>query len=412
MSDQAPIVAVSTELPAPFSAALADTRMFPIIDATWSDALDAVARTQPAAVLVSAAQQDQPVFETLAKRLAAKHPYVPLIVVDPTGPLPINAIPLTLVERGGDRLGARLRAALRVRTLHATVIRRLADDSERRIALQIPDPIEDVTVMLLGRGAAYPALSVAFGERVGIVGALSIEAAAKHLNARDLDGIVIADGFSERVIDAFLTVLAEDSRFRSLPVIVTAADTSINYNLPNLEITSGDAETIVMRTLPMARQHALEARLSRTLRSLDSNGLLDARSGMLTHEAFERDFAMAIHQTQSRGGGISVARFTFDAIPDRTRMDAARILSRLMRQVDFGTVHDDDSIIVVFAETELRSAHMIARRLSSVMKHTMHSAKRPSRMEPSVAVTTMLPNDTMRSILERLRAQGDRRVAS
>ncbi len=83
------------------------------------------------------------------------------------------------------------------------------------------DPIQDATILLIGRGAAYPALSVAFGERLGVVGALSIEAAAKHLNARDLDGIIIGEGFSPRVVDAFLTVLAEDTRFRNLPVAVT-----------------------------------------------------------------------------------------------------------------------------------------------------------------------------------------------
>ena len=55
-----------------------------------------------------------------------------------------------------------------------------------------------------------------------MVGALSIEAAAKHLSARDIDGIVLGEGFSLRVIDAFLTVLAEDARFRNLPVVVTS----------------------------------------------------------------------------------------------------------------------------------------------------------------------------------------------
>ena len=58
------------------------------------------------------------------------------------------------------------------------------------------DPTRDATVLLIGRGGAYPALSVALGERIGVVGALSIEAAAKHLNARDIDGIVLGEGFS------------------------------------------------------------------------------------------------------------------------------------------------------------------------------------------------------------------------
>ena len=62
-------------------------------------------------------------------------------------------------------------------------------------------------MLLIGRGAAYPALSVSLGERMGVVGAFSIEAAAKHLNTRDIDGIVLGEGFTPRVVDAFLTVL-------------------------------------------------------------------------------------------------------------------------------------------------------------------------------------------------------------
>ena len=73
-----------------------------------------------------------------------------------------------------------------------------------------------------------------------MVGALSIEAAAKHLSARDIDGIVLGEGFSLRVIDAFLTVLAEDARFRNLPVVVTSSELAPTYDLPNLEIISGD----------------------------------------------------------------------------------------------------------------------------------------------------------------------------
>ena len=68
------------------------------------------------------------------------------------------------------------------------------------------DTARDATVLLVGRGGAYPTLSVSLGEQAGMVGALSIEAAARHLNTRDIDGIVLAEGFSPRVVDAFLTV--------------------------------------------------------------------------------------------------------------------------------------------------------------------------------------------------------------
>ena len=50
------------------------------------------------------------------------------------------------------------------------------------------------------------------GERVGLIGALSVETAAKYLNARDVDGIVIGEGFNPRTVEAFLTVLGEDGK--------------------------------------------------------------------------------------------------------------------------------------------------------------------------------------------------------
>ena len=114
------------------------------------------------------------------------------------------------------------------------------------------------------------------------------------------------------------------------------------------------------------------------------------RTGLLTPAAFNRDFATAVYQTLSRGGGLSVARFAFDPAHQRAQLDGARILSRLMRQMDFGAVQEDGSVIVVFAETDLRTAHMIARRLSSVMRHTTHG-KRDARSEPVVTLATMQP---------------------
>src|SRR5262245_34069826 len=275
------------------------------------------------------------------------------------------------------------------------------------MALSQIDPARDATVLLIGRGGAYPALSVALGERTGVVGALSIEAAAKHLNSRDIDGIVVGEGFSTRVIDAFLTVLAEDARFRNLPIVLTAGDLAPAYDLPNLESISGDAARVVDIALPLIRQHAFEAHLSRTLKAVDAEGLIDARTGLLTSEAFERDFASAVYQTQQRGGGLSVARFAFDPEHPRAQFDGARIISRLMRQMDFGSAHEDGSVVVVFAEADLKSAHSIARRLSSVMRHTNHG-QRDERSEPTVTVATLLPNDSAKSLRSRLQEEAHR----
>jgi len=404
MSQAGPILFVSdAERPA-FIAALDQTRLFPIVDSDWANAARAIDQVQPAAVIAAMHGGHEPHMPRLAKVIADQPLYLPLVALDAQGALPHNALPFS--SRGGnpDRLTARIRAALRVRTLHATVLRRLP---EVKVPLPESDPVRDATVLLIGRGSAYPALSVALGERMGVVGALSIEAAAKHLNSRDIDGVVLAEGFTARVADAFLTVLAEDTRFRNLPVAVTAHQLTQSYDLPNLELIPGEPAKVAANALPLIRQRALEAQLSRTLRSIDAGGWLDPRSGLLTTEAFARDFAKAVEQTLARGGGLSVARFAFDPSNPRAQLDAARILSRLMRQMDFGATQKDGSVIVVFAETDFRTAHMIARRLSAVMRHTSNG-KHEMRSDPVVSVDALSPRDTARSLLARLSADASR----
>lgn len=410
MSQQGPLIVVSAAGRPSFASTLDEAKMFPMIDAGWADASRAIEQLHPAAVLVAMAGTDEPGLEALARQIAAQRPYLPLITVDPTTSLPDNAIPFSRSGGNFDRLTARLRASLRVRMLDITVMRRLDGEPLARAAASDFDPARDATVLLIGRGAAYPALSVSLGERIGVVGALSIEAAAKHLNTRDIDGIVLGEGFSPRVVDAFLTVLTEDARFRNLPVVLTSDALAPAYDLPNLEIISGESAHIAANALPLIRQHAFEAHLTRTLRSIDAEGLLDVRTGLLTPQAFSRDFATAVYQTLSRGGGFSVARFAFDPSHPRAQIDGARIISRLMRQMDFGTAQDDGSVLVAFADTDLRTGHMIARRLSSVMRQTSHG-NRDARSEPSVTVATMQPNDSAKSLLARLTDEA-RRAAS
>lgn len=73
--------------------------------------------------------------------------------------------------------------------------------------------------------------------------------------------------------------------------------------------------------MPLVRHRAFEAHLSRTLRSIDAEGLIDARTGLLTRAAFERDFATAVYHAIERGGGLSVARFAFDPAHPRAQFD-------------------------------------------------------------------------------------------
>ena len=402
MSHLGPLVIVSNGDSAALGDQLAESGAFPIVNADWDDAATAILDVQPAAVVAQVDEGTSQSMRAVTDVCATILPYTPVLAVGPLFASPGDALPFTTPDLGLDRLRPRLAAALRVRALHATVLRRLVD-APGDAAFQGNDPLHDATVVLVGRGRSYPALTVAFGERVGLIGALSIESAAKHLASREVDGIVLGDGFSHRVAEAFLTVLAEDARFRSLPVIVGGSFAGgATPALPNLEIARGSPDVVVAHAVPLVRQHAFEMRLSRTLKSVDAGGVIDPATGLLTTEAFDRNWEKAVTETIASGGAMSAARFCFDNADARARRDAARILGRLLRGADFASLREDHSIVTAFAETELREAHVIARRLAAVLRQTAFGPAGKRRVDPMVTLATVKPNDTAATVFARL----------
>jgi hypothetical protein len=303
-----------------------------------------------------------------------------------------------------------------VRALHATVLRRIelfASHGGKLPALPIGDALEDATVLIAGRGPLYPALSVAIGERVKMVGALSVEAAAKHLNSRDIDGIVVGDGFSPRMVEAFLTLLAQDTRFRDIPVAVIGdAPPEFSEALPNIDHVDADPARIVARMVPLVRMHAFESRLKRMLKSLDADGMFDPQTGLLTRDCFFRDLSKAIAEASDRSQALSIARFSFEGVPDeRGALDRARLMTRLIRNIDFATGEDDGATLVAFTQTDLRSAHVVARRIAANLKNTVGTPARPhDKVTANVTLATLKSGDTLDSLM--LRVAGSRVVAA
>ena len=156
--------------------------------------------------------------------------------------------------------------------------------------------------------------------------------------------------------------------------------------------------------MPFIRMRALETALKRLLQSIECKGMIDARTGLFNANAFGQALALSIEDAEERGARLSLARFSFDdPIDRRTSMDAARLVSRLVRDVDFACRQDDGSILFAFGDTDLRDAHVVARRLASVLKHTMLRAdrERPG-VSPSVTLATLKPADTMHTLLARV----------
>ena len=407
MSLQGPILIVADKPADGLAQAFADAGAFPIIEASWAGAQTAATEVKPSAIVLSEPDATRnSAAVALAHQVAKAVPFIPVVIRMREDRAPALPEALTISNDAPvERLIARVSSALRLRTLHSTVIGRAKTLKEQRnIVVELPagDPLDDATVLLIGRGRHHATLSVAVGERMGVMGALSVDQGAGCLEARELDGIVIGDGLATGGVDAFLTVLSEDARFRDLPVAVLSADSDAG-RLPNF-VRARDPLVLLERAVPFIRMRALEIMLKRLLKSIECKGMIDVRTGLFNANAFGEALAHAIADAGERGARLSLARFSFeDPVDRRTSMDAARLVSRLVRDVDFACRQDDGSILFAFGDTDLRDAHVAARRLASILRHTMlrDDRERPG-VSPAVTLATLKPSDTMHTLLARV----------
>jgi hypothetical protein len=401
MSRQAAIVCVSDQRASGLVAALAAGIHYPIAETRVADVAHSIASTQPAAVIVAEPGLDADALATIVAQVEAlEGAYVPVLACLPDNSGAPSVLPIAM-DGSPLRVVARLRSALRVRALHGTVQRRASDDE---IAVAKPQD-SNATVLVAGRGGGYPALTTAVAQRSALIGALSFETAQRYLNDRDVDGLVVGDGFSVRAVEAFVDTLGADARFRDLPLVV--ADSRVGALdldlLPNADCVRGGPERVVAHLMPLAHLHAFAARLRRWVRSLDSKGLVDTDTGLLTCDAFMRDLVQAIDDRKKKTGTLSLARFSFPGLDRHASVDAARIVGRLVRDTDFACQDDDGSIHVAFGDTDLKAAHVVARRIASVLKHTMLMPDTDApRLNPEVALVTRKPADTAETLLARV----------
>ena len=419
MSLQGPLIVVAEQPAAELVQALSTAGAFPIVESKWADAPAAFVTVKPAAIVV--AEPGAPANIASARMLCLQvatvnGPTVPVIArvcgtEDAAVPIALPADATLPV----DRLVARLQFAMRVRALHATVLRRIelfTSHDGKLPALAVGDALVDATVLIAGRGPLYPALSVAMGERVKVAGALSVEAAARHLSARDIDGIVVGDGFSPRMVEAFLTVLAQESRFRDIPVaVIGETPPEFADALPNIEHVAADPARLVARIIPLVRLRAFEARLKRMLKSLDTDGVFDPESGLLTRDSFWHDLKMAISEAADRSMPLSVARFSFGKdLDERASLDAARLMSRLIRNIDFATRDGEGAILVAFTQTDLRNTHVTVRRIATSLKRMILVPQGEEPPAANVTLATLKAGDTLDTLM--IRVVGSRMVAA
>jgi hypothetical protein len=400
------------------AAALAGAGASAVETAGLAEAATAIARLRPAAILFAG---PDPVPQRLyadcliAAIDALPAPFVPVMMrVKSCGVNVLDALPID-VSAPPAQVAARLAAMLRVRTLHGTVLQRI--DSRQTGARtrtgvasvpQLPDtdPLDEATVLVMGRGRHYPELMAAAGAQASVIGAMSVESAAHYLHIRDIDGIIIGEGFGPATLEAFLTALGEDSRFGDLPVGVLPdlPEQIDRARLAGIEPLKGADGDIIGHMMPLVRVHAFEARLRRHAASLDAAGMIDPLTGLFTAAAFDHGLPQVIADCRKRNVPMSVARFDLPAgLSPRVRADAARLVRRLIAATDFASQDADGGITVVMSDRALHQCHVVARRIASVMRTAMRAEGAGGRtVEAMVTIGALKPTDSPHSLLARV----------
>ena len=415
MALQGPFAVIADQSARDVVEALRAAGAYPIIEARWADAAAVLKARPPQAVILADGCADRARAAVLEKALEVQAEqeaglFTPVIARarDDTAQRFADALVIG-AKAPPERLIGRLNAALRVRNLHATVLRRmraLAARSKQLPELSDADPLDEASVLVAGRGRSYPSLCTAAGGHVGVVGALTVEGAARALKAREIDGMIIGEGFGARVVEALLTVLAEEERFRDLPVAMVGNHAAVietfAASLPNLERVGGGPQRAIDHLVPYLRLHAFARRFKRMLASLDARGAIDPDSGLLANAVFWRNLNRAIDDADKRGAALSIARFSLPAANRRMSLESARLVGRLMRQVDFACQEADKSIFTVFTETDLRAAHVVTRRIASLLKKVMLATDGKAAPEPAVTLATLKPRGTTDSLIARI----------
>ena len=158
MSLQGPILIVANKPAGGLSQAFADAGAFPVIETSWAGAETAATEVKPSAIVLSEPDiADSDAAAAIARHVATAVPFIPMIIRSRNDASPAVPNALSIPEEAPvEQLIARVLSALRLRTLHSTVIGRAKSlKIERNIVTELPagDPLDDATVLRVA--AAY-----------------------------------------------------------------------------------------------------------------------------------------------------------------------------------------------------------------------------------------------------------------
>jgi len=176
--------------------------------------------------------------------------------------------------------------------------------------------------------------------------------------------------------------------------------------LPNLIRVEAAPVLLAERVLAFVRQQAFEGHLKRLLKSLESEGVIDPQTGLLETNAFWQDLDRAVDEAADAGRALSIARFSFEGVTDgRSHLDAARLFSRLVRNIDFACREQDGSILAAFTEPICEAPMSWPAGLRAFFARPwFRPVAIAAAFGPTITLATFKPTDNVSTLVARVGA--------
>lgn len=320
----------------------------------------------------------------------------------------------------------RLRALVRLNTMHEELVRRLGTSAKYGLdappQIAPPDDTGNATILVLGHSAGFPAIEAALAKRATLVGASGPDTAHDYLARRSFDAVLVDAGGNVGPCLDFAREIRRDSRQYNLPVVVLAepevmegAEVLFDAGVTDAVVKPFSPEELGIRVDALVRECRFRDCLKHIYAQARHFATSDALTGLYTRGFLLEHLASVIADAKRTSQGFSVAGVSIANMAEINAMLGYAGGDRLIRQVgetigmlirgeDLACRYSGRKFAVLLPDTPAEGAARAVHRITGVICHTEFAVE--GHHHPiAVALTTRIAGfeegDSTESVLAR-----------
>ncbi|MGD9869366.1 MAG: diguanylate cyclase [Hyphomicrobiales bacterium] len=334
------------------------------------------------------------------------------------------------------QLRNRVRALIRLNTMHEELVRRLGTSA--KYGLDAPAPatppgkIENATVLVLGDPQEFARIENALATQATLVGALSQTTALDYLSRRPFDAVIINAGVPFGGSLDFVRDVRRNSRLYNTPVILLAgaelleeAETIFASGVTDAVAKPFAAEELRVRVQSLMRESRFRDALKTIYSQARHFATSDSLTGLYTRGFLLEHMSALVADTRRTSHGFALAGLTVAnldeinasigyAAGDRILRQVGEVIAFLIRGEDLAARYSGRRFAILLPDTSEHGARRALDRIRGVVTHTefvVEDHHAPVHVRLGTGLAAYVDGDTPETIVARSWAQGWRKAA-